>query len=182
MLLFFLRPHVAGGEPPVEPPAPAPATTGVPGGRSVRIAVRIDGKMYVGSYDEISAMVAALGERDALAEAQQARPVTTKRKARVKARRAAGAFDKSMQVIDIGVPTLYDFGAFDPAPVAQKDLREDYLRAYAVALLAAEQQAAIQTQAAMQMQAEQQAAAREAQRRRNNEVAARAAEALLLDD
>jgi hypothetical protein len=120
------------------PPAPAaPTTGGVPGGRrrAPRAAVRIDGELYVGTYAEISELVASLGERDAYAEAAP-EPVS-KRTARTRARKAAGRFDKLMQVIDIGLPEAIDL-PIDPAPVAQRDLREEYLRAYAAAMLAAQ--------------------------------------------
>jgi hypothetical protein len=109
----------------------------VPGGRrrAPRAAVRIDGELYVGTYAEISELVASLGERDAYAEAAP-EPVS-KRTARTRARKAAGRFDKLMQVIDIGLPEAIDL-PIDPAPVAQRDLREEYLRAYAAAMLAAQ--------------------------------------------
>ena len=120
----------------------APAPSGVPGGRRrPRIAVRINGRMYVGSYDEISDLVAQLGAQDARAEVSP-EPITN-RAAKQRARKAAGKFDKSMQVIDIGLPEPIDL-PIDPAPIAQRDLREEYLRAYAAAMLVAYQQAAQQ--------------------------------------
>ena len=84
--------------------------------------------------DRISALVASLAARDAALDVPP-EPVTTQRAAKRIARKAAGVFDTMTQVIDVGLEV--DPG-IDPAPVAQRDLRADYMRSYAAALVAAE--------------------------------------------
>lgn len=77
---------------PVDPPGPAPApavTSGGPGRHSGRTAVRIGGRLYSGSWDEIQAILAAL----ASSAADQAEAPVSKRRARLAARRLARGAD-----------------------------------------------------------------------------------------
>lgn len=137
---------LAEPEPPTVDPEPeVVSAVGVPGGgrrpaRQPRVAVRINGVLHVGSYAEINALVAAIAQRDAVeAAAATPEPVATQPKVAKKlARKAAGDFGRTMQVIDVGMPQPV---AVDPAPIAQRDLRAEYLRAYAVALLVAQREA-----------------------------------------
>ena len=158
-LLLLFRPSTAS----VEPPAPAPvAPVRVPAGahRIPRVAVRIAGRMYVGDYREIARLVASLAEQDA-AQAAVESPVPvarTSREVKRGARKAAAEFSALMQVMDVVVPG--PLLTIDPAPVAQRDLRAEYLRAYAAAVLATERAA--------------QARAMEAQRLADEEAALRA--------
>lgn len=136
-LLLLFRP-LAGAAPA---PAPAPVAS-APGGklRIPRVAVRIAGRMYVGEYREISRLVASLAEQDAAdaATTEQPQPRNS-RDAKRGARKAAAEFNALMQVMDVAVPG--PMLTIDPAPIAQRDLRAEYLRAYAAAALAAERTA-----------------------------------------
>ena len=150
-LLLLFRPR--GAE--VEPPDPPPVVTvggGVPRGahRIPRVAARIAGRLYVGEYAEMARLIASMAEQDAAqAAADSPAPVahTTKEAKRV-ARKAAAKFSALMQITDVVIPGV-DIH-IDPAPIAQRDLRAEYLRAYATALIREQEAAQIQAQAVME--------------------------------
>lgn len=114
----YYRPGDAVVEPPApEPPAPepsppAPPTGGHPTGH--RVAVRIDGKLYVGDYREISIIIENRAKQDAELRAEE-----SKTKARKSARKLVGGF---RSLVQIEQPML--LAGIDPEIIASSMMRD----------------------------------------------------------